>query len=199
MVFQARSRSERDVKGFLKTGLAAEHHRVGQLLADIFQEMLQLDWQRAATRRAESPLPPIAIPIAGIPLIERLRFKSLDSETAAELDLSHTNAEAAALGTDFWADFDGLDRDVVIAETLALLKEQQRQLSLAELALALPPTHDLETITLWITMAREAGIDIITDESENVVITDEDAQQWRFTLPLTKLDEPSVSAIDWDI
>jgi len=43
VVFQARARSERDVKGFLKTGLAAEHHRVGQLLGEIFQEMLQLD------------------------------------------------------------------------------------------------------------------------------------------------------------
>jgi len=199
VVFQARARSERDVKGFLKTGLAAEHHRVGQLLGDIFQEMLQLDWQRAATRRTASPLPPVAIPIAGIPLIERLRYKSLDSETAAELDLSQANADAAVMDTDFWADFDGLDRDAVIAETLALLIKQNRPLSLAELATALPPTHDLETFALWITMAREGGIDIITNHNETVDITDEDARQWRFTLPLTKLDEPSVAAIEWDI
>lgn len=199
VVFQARSRSERDVKGFLKTGLAAEHHRVGQLLAEIFQEMLQLDWQRSATRRTASPLPPVAIPIAGIPLIERLRFKSLDSETAAELDLSQANAESAALDTDFWADFDGLDRDAIIATTIALLKEQGRPLSLAELAAALPPTHDLETFALWITMAREAGIDIIANESETVDITEDDARQWRFTLPSTKLDEPSIAAIEWDI
>jgi len=199
VVFQARSRSERDVKGFLKTGLAAEHHRVGQLLGEIFQEMLQLDWQRAAVRRMASPLPPVAIPIAGIPLIERLRFKSLDSETAAELDLSKANADAAALDANFWEDFDGLDREAIILETLSLLKAQQRPMSLGELAAALPPTHDLETFALWITMAREAGIDIITGENEKIDIVDEDARRWRFTLPLTKLDEPSVAAIEWDI
>lgn len=199
VVFQARSRSERDVKGFLKTGLAAEHHRVGQLLAEIFQEMLQLDWHRAATRKTASPLPPVAIPLAGMPLIERLRYKSLDSATAAELDLSHANAKGSALDTDFWTDFDGLDREAVISATLALLKEQRRPLSLADLAAALPPTHDLETFALWITMAREAGIAVIDGENEKVVLTDKDARQWLYTLPLTKLDEPSVSAIEWDI
>lgn len=199
VVFQARARSERDVKGFLKTGLAAEHHRVGQLLGEIFQEMLQLDWQRAATRRAASPLPPVAIPIAGIPLIERLRYKSLDSDAAAELNLSQANAESAALDTDFWADFDGLDREAVIAETLALLKQQKRALSIAELAAALPPTHDLENFALWITMAREAGIEIVMHETETVDITDKDARQWRFKLPLTRLDESAVADIDWEI
>jgi hypothetical protein len=39
-VIQARARSERDVKGFLKTGLAAEHHRVGALLNEIFEQAL---------------------------------------------------------------------------------------------------------------------------------------------------------------
>lgn len=199
VVFQARARSERDVKGFLKTGLAAEHHRVGQLLAEIFQEMLQLDWQRAAVRRSASPLPPVAIPIAGIPLIERLRYKSLDEETARELDLSQRNAEAAALDADFWRDFDGLDRAAVIAETLAVLKAQGRPLSIAELSSALQPTHDLETFALWITMARESGIEIVTNQRETIDIIDKDARQWRFTLPLTRLDEPSVAAIEWDI
>jgi len=199
VVFQARARSERDVKGFLKTGLAAEHHRVGHLLGEIFQEMLQLDWQRAATRRTPSPLPPIAIPVAGIPLIERLRYKSLDSETAAELDLSQANAEAASLDADFWADFDGLDREALIKETLSLLKERGEPLSIAQIAIALPPTHDLEAIALWITMAREAGIDIVETEHETIDITDKDARQWRFSLPVTKLDEPLFANIEWEI
>lgn len=199
IVFQARARSERDVKGFLKTGLAAEHHRVGQLLGEVFQEMLQLDWQRTATRRIASPLPPIAIPIAGIPLIERLRYKSLDSDAGDELNLSQENEEAAVLDPDFWTDFDGLDRTAVIEETLALLKAQNRALSIAELSSALPPSHDLETFALWITMAREAGVDIVTKATETVDITDIDARKWRFTLPLTKLDESSVANIEWEI
>jgi len=199
VVFQARSRSERDVKGFLKTGLAAEHHRVGQLLNEIFQEMLLLDWQHAATRKADSPLPPVAISIAGIPVIERLRYKSLDSDAAAELDLDQANREAIDLDTEFWADFDGLDREAVISETIAFLKREARSLSIAELAERLPPTHDLETFALWITMAREAGIDIVTTEHESVDVRDENSHTWRFTLPLTTLDESSVADIEWEI
>lgn len=44
-VIEARARSERDVKGFLKTGLAAEHHRVGMLLNEIFRTALEVDWR----------------------------------------------------------------------------------------------------------------------------------------------------------
>lgn len=199
VVFQARARSERDVKGFLKTGLAAEHHRVGQLLGEIFQEMLQLDWQSASTRRTPSPLPPVAIALAGIPLVERLRFKSLDNDSGDELNLSHSDAQAAALDNDFWEDFEGLDREAVIRETLAMLKEQGKALSIAQLASLLPPTHDLETFALWITMAREANIDILTNDTETVELTDKDARQWRFTLPITQLDEPSVTNMEWEI
>src|SRR6185437_9814385 len=59
-VIQARARSERDVKGFLKTGLAAEHHRVGALLNDIFQQALDMDWGSQSLRKA-GPFPPVAI------------------------------------------------------------------------------------------------------------------------------------------
>jgi hypothetical protein len=60
-VIQARARSERDVKGFLKTGLAAEHHRVGALLNEIFEQALDMDWGSQALRRQPGPLPPIAL------------------------------------------------------------------------------------------------------------------------------------------
>jgi len=199
IVFQARARSERDVKGFLKTGLAAEHHRVGQLLAEVFKEMLELDWQKVATRRAGSPFPPMAIPIAGIPMIERLRYKSLDEETFGELDLAQTDRKTMALDDDFWADFDGLDREAIIADTLALLKENGRSLSIADLAASLPPTHDLETLSLWIAMAREAGVVIDSQATEHIDISDPDQRQWRFTVPQAPLDWPTVATVDWDI
>jgi hypothetical protein len=54
-VIQARARIERDVKGFLKTGLAAEHHRVGLLLNEILREALNIDWASAAVRRKGGP------------------------------------------------------------------------------------------------------------------------------------------------
>lgn len=58
-IIRARARSERDVKGFLKTGLAVEHHRVGQLLNEILEVALGMDWGRAALRRQPGPLPPV--------------------------------------------------------------------------------------------------------------------------------------------
>ena len=48
-------------------------------------------------------------------------------------------------------------------------------------------------------MAREAGIEIVMHETETVDITDKDARQWRFKLPLTRLDESAVADIDWEI
>ncbi|MBN0509900.1 DUF3375 family protein, partial [Pseudomonas aeruginosa] len=68
-VLQARARSERDVRGFMKTGLAAEHHRVGQLLNDLFNLALRVDWQRQSERRKPACLPPVGVAITGIPAI----------------------------------------------------------------------------------------------------------------------------------
>ncbi len=56
-VIRARERSERDVKGFLTTGLASEHHRVGRLLNDLLPRRRSIDWSSRAVRRAPSPLP----------------------------------------------------------------------------------------------------------------------------------------------
>ena len=47
-------RSEREVSQFMKTGQAAENQRVGQLLNDVLEQALRIDWQRrpcAKTRR----------------------------------------------------------------------------------------------------------------------------------------------------
>ena len=84
VVQQVRARSEREVSQFMKTGQAAENQRVGQLLNDILQQALEVDWQRQAVRRQPAPLPPIGISLAGLPLIERLRVKSLEqAQTSA--------------------------------------------------------------------------------------------------------------------
>jgi len=57
-VLKARARSEKDVRGFLKTGLAAEHHRVGQLLNEVFAQAVNLDWSSQKLRRSPAPIPP---------------------------------------------------------------------------------------------------------------------------------------------
>lgn len=198
-VFQARSRSERDVKGFLKTGLAAEHHRVGNLLSEILNVALGLNWQRQAVRRTATPLPPIAVAVNGLPLVERVRFKSIDDDARDELDLATGATDLEQMGEEFWAAFDGLDRQVVIEETLATLEQAGRPMSIAELAHALPPAHDLETLALWLEMARQAGIAIDDEQSEAFELVDAEQQRWRYRVPYAGLSHEPLRAIDWEL
>lgn len=198
-VLQARARSERDVRGFMKTGLAAEHHRVGQLLNDLFNLALRVDWQRQSERRKPACLPPVGVAITGVPAIERLRFKTLDDDDTGELDLSLKPAGLEQIDDDFWDAFDGLDREALIQDTLAVLAEQGRPVSLGELASLLPPAHDLETFALWLAMAREAGIEVLKEERQLVELVDEDEQRWRFNLPYVGLDHEALKDIDWEL
>lgn len=197
-VLQARARSERDVKGFLKTGLAAEHHRVGQLLNEIMQVALELDWQRQATRREVSPLPPVGVSLGTVPVPERLRFKALENLGKDELDLTTQAADLSALDDEFWQALDGLDREAILQQTLQLLVEQGRPLTLAELATHLPPVHDLETFALWLGMACEAGIEIDTQQYQQLELTDEAQQRWLFSLPYLAMSAADLKDIDWE-
>jgi hypothetical protein len=198
-VLQARARSERDVKGFLKTGLAAEHHRVGAMLNEIFATALNLDWTKQRNKRADSPLPPIAIALGALPLAERLRFKQLDTDAAQQLDLTAQAGDLSSIDDDFWQAFNGLDREAVIAETLAVLAKIGTALTLAELAEQLPPTHDLETFSLWLGMAQEAGVNIYTDTTQAIEVRDSDQRQWLFSVPTLALSTADLDGIDWDI
>ncbi|WEL53636.1 DUF3375 domain-containing protein [Pseudomonas kermanshahensis] len=198
-VLQARARSERDVRGFMKTGLAAEHHRVGHLLNDFFTLALNIDWQRQSERRQPVSLPPVGLAITGVPAIERLRFKDMDSDVNAEPDMRHKPAGLEQIDDDFWDSFDGLDREALIQSTLTLLAEQARPITIAELASLLPPTHDLETFALWLAMAREAGIEVLTQERQTVELIDEDSLRWRFNLPYVELDPGALKDIDWEL
>ncbi|CDG16276.1 DUF3375 domain-containing protein [Xenorhabdus doucetiae] len=197
-VLQARARSERDVRGFMKTGLAAEHHRVGHLLNEFFNLALNLDWQRQAVRKKEVPLPAVGVAVGGLPIIERLRFKEVDDEAEQTLDLSHHAADLAQIGDDFWDAFNGLDREALLRQTLQVLAKENRPVSLAELAILLPPVHDLETFAFWIGMAKEAGIDVRDDQREYVELRDDEDHLWRFDLPTTGLESKALKDIDWE-
>ncbi|TCV78178.1 uncharacterized protein DUF3375 [Methylomonas methanica] len=198
-VFQARARSERDVKGFLKNGLAAEHHRVGNLLSEIMNVALNLDWHRQAVRRKPTPLPPVGLPVSGLPLVERLRFKSLDDDVSVDLNLTTDSADLGQIDDDFWAALDGLDREALIKDTLAILAAEDRPLSIAELTRFLPPIHDLETFALWLGMAREAGIPVVQDKPEEIELIDDEQRRWLFRLPYASLDSKALDSIDWEL
>jgi hypothetical protein len=196
-VIQARARSERDVKGFLKTGLAAEHHRVGLALNEIFQAALEVDWGSQAVRRKPSPLPPIAIPLAGLPVIERLLFKTLEADEKRALELERVGTDLDDIDEDFWLAFHGLDRQALVDQTVQLLQRTSEPLTIADLARHMPPTHDLECISLWLSLARE--VDVPFDGTrERLDITGNDGAALRFDVPKVALTAGAVQGLDWE-
>lgn len=197
-VIQARARIERDVKGFIKSGLAAEHHRVGHLLTELFQHATEMEWERNSLRSRPSPLPPIAISLSGLPVVERIRFKSLaqGADPTLELDQQHTNLHD--IEDDFWQSLDGLDREALLRETLSALEKSPSPLRLSELARILPPTHDLEALSMWLSMARQADLPI-SETQEEFDITDNDNATIRFRVPLVQMNTDAFKNIDWEL
>lgn len=197
-VIRTRSRSERDVRSFLRTGLAAEHHRVGQLLNEFFQCAQAVDWSSMAARRQPSTLPPLAVAFSGtLPLVERLRFKSLDQQVLRELNLQRMAGDIEQIDEDFWSSLDSLDRELLVRDTVAAIRMGDRAVSLAELAMQLPPTHDLESLAVWLGMAREAGCEF-GEEREVLGLTTRDEQALIFHVPLLSLHPAAFLDFEWE-
>ena len=183
-VIRARSQGEKDVRGFLKTGIAVEHHRVGQVLNEIFNTALKVDWESASTRRSPVSLPPIGITSGYLPLIERLSFYHDTGDSGQiHFDLQGKAVNLGDIEDDFWESFDSFDEEKTIKETLALLAKTKSPMSISDLVKYLSPTtHDLETISLWVWMAREASIPI-SSEREEFEIIDEENRKTLFRVP----------------
>ena len=196
VVQAVRARSEREVSQFMKTGQAAENQRVGQLLNDILQQALQVDWQRQAVRRQDAPLPPLGVALAGLPLIERLRAKSLEGGTDAALLLTTQYADLDQVEDEFWQAFEGLDREALLAQTLRTLEDSGQPMTLAALAQALPPgAHDLETLTLWLALARASEASFEAGQQEDITTHNAEGA-WRFTVPRVALQAGALRIVN---
>ncbi|MGH8200833.1 MAG: DUF3375 family protein, partial [Steroidobacteraceae bacterium] len=183
--------------GFLKTGLAAEHHRVGALLNDIFQQSLDMDWGSQSLRRKAGPLPPVAIANGALPVIARLLFKSLDQDGQRDLELQRQSVSLDEVEEDFWSAFDGLDRHALLQQTLELLHKTGAPLGIGGLARHLPPTHDLETIALWLSLAREVDVPV-GGERETVDVLVKEGARLRFHVPKIELTATAVAGLEWE-
>ena len=198
VVQEVRARSEREVSQFMKTGQAAENLRVGQLLNEVLDQALRVDWQRQQVRRTPSPLPPLGVAPGSVPLVERLRIKSLEGGEQAALLLTTEYTDLGQMEGDFWQSFEGLDREALLQTTLQVLAQHGQPMTLAELAAALPPgAHDLETLALWLAMAREAGVAL--QDGEEQIDAQDGAQSWRFTVPRVALDGTQLAQMDWEL
>ena len=57
---------------------------------------------------------------------------------------------------------------------------------------------DLETVALWLAMAREAEV-TISEDREAVDITDSNGQKLRFQVPKLALTRDDAHSIDWEL
>ena len=193
-VMRARARSEKDVRGFIKTGLAGEHHRVGKLLESIFETVLQIDWRSQKLRRSPAPLHPIAPAQGQIPAPERLSYKSPETEEAVALNLEAQGGALEALTESYLENARELDRGALFDATLKWLQGQDRPQTVASLAEAMPPEFDLETLAFWLNIARESGAAF--EIARAVVDLSDEAAVTRFYFPRVELAAHAVAGID---
>jgi hypothetical protein len=193
-VIQARARSERDVRGFLKSGLVDEQVRVGAILQELLRVATGVDWKSQKIRRSPSPLPPVAVTVNNLQLVERLLVKQTDAEVQTDLELMLHEANPAEMGDEFWQAYYALNRAQLFESTIAYLRESGKPLTIGGLTHALPPTHDLETLAYWLAMAREAGIKI-DDTLESVDISNEADGDTRFYVPAVEIGFDQVQSL----
>jgi len=195
-VIDARARGEQDVKSYVKTGLASENFSIGVLINELTEKAIEMDWTTSKSRRAPANLLPVAIPVSNLPLIQRLLPKKLEQSSGEELDLTEQSVEALDLDDNFWSAYQSLDKEALFQQTLEQLNHSPEGMSLAELKDLCVGEHDLETITYWLSLARETNAEF-TDEREAFVIETEDAPV-RFDVPKVRLLADQLTAIDRD-
>lgn len=193
-VIQARARSERDVRGFLKSGLADEQIRVGALLQDIFSAATSVDWTSQKIRRSPSPITPVGVSCPNLPLAERLLIKQVGNDADPDLDFTVDAADPATMDDEFWQAWQALDRAQLFENTMAELEKSEGPFTIGELATALPPDHDLETLSYWLTMARQANV-VGEGQRETIDLFD-GTDHWRFDTPLAQLDRVVVADLE---
>lgn len=196
-VVRARARSERDVRNYLRSGLGLEHQRVTQLLDAILERALDISWDRQSVRRSPVPLPPIGPPLA-IMVPERLRLNDVESDDATELSFLPQPARLSDIDDELWLALQGLDRQAWAEQTVEVLRQGGRPMTMAELAEALPPTHDLETVTVWIEMASQ--IDAAVDDStERFAVRANDGPDLLFSVPRITFEPDVALGVTWEL
>jgi hypothetical protein len=132
-----------------------------------------------------------------VPVIERLRVKEvLDTDDLA-LDLSEQYTNLDDFEGDFWSSFNSLDRSALLADTCDYVSTQDRALSVSDLAKHFEPQHDLESITLWLSLAREAECPI-PKKTDSFELRPDAHTRIRYTVPRVSLSKDTLATINWE-
>jgi len=133
----------------------------------VLEQALRIDWQRQAVRRQSAPLPPLGVALGSVPLVERLRIKSLDGGEQAELLLATQYTDLGQMDSEFWQAFEGLDRDALVQRTLQTLADRGQPMTLAELAACVGQEV---AVTDWFTVTQQ-HIDQFAAATGDVIVT----------------------------
>ncbi len=186
-VMDARARSESDVRSFMQTGLAAEHHRVGQLVQRVLRAALAVDWSRQALRRTPANVLPVALAFAQgnhqIKPLDRLVYSAATDAPPLALCFDEQPARLDEMDDAFWAAFDTLDEAALLARTSAVLADHPDGLHWPDLVRVLPPEHDLQTLAVWLDAALHGDADAHAAPRVQVPVTLADGEQWQFDMP----------------
>ena len=193
-VIDARIRGERDVKSFVKTGLASENFRIGSLINDLMDEASSINWDSQKVAGQGADLPPVGIAVTNLPLIQRFLVKGQKTESDEELNLEEQTADDILLDDGFWASYRSLDRSALFQKTLKLLKKHKGEVPISELAGLCETEHDLETVSYWLSLAREAKVEF-SGERETFQITHEETVT-EFDIPKVALSSQILSEIN---
>lgn len=167
------------------------------MLNALLAQAAAIDWSRQALRRTPGPLPPAGFPNGSLPVVERLRFKDLEEGIRPILELIEQTTDLDEMDDDFWSAFDALNQRALVEQTRRLLADEGRAMTIAEIARRLAPSHDLEALALWLTIALEAELPIA--DEEELELCDRQGKWTRFTLPRVALDAESVVGIELDL
>jgi hypothetical protein len=84
---------------------------------------------------------------------------------------------------------------IFLSPRLPISERQGKPLTIGELANALPPTRDLETLVYWLAMARQAGIELGQVDEAIDLFSAHDG--WtRFFVPAVQIASESVANLD---
>ncbi len=196
-VIQARTRSDRDVKGFIRSGAAVEHFTIGRLLQQLSEAALELDWSSQKLRRTPVPLPVVGANLNNVPTPARLRITMLDDESDSGLDLTNVIADLDQIDEAFWDSFDSLDRQGLYEQALQLLSDHGEPLTIGQIAARIVTSHDLESVTYLINLAREANVRAEVSEPESFDLAI-DGVTLRYSVPALSLDDQSLRHVNWE-
>ncbi|MCA9227218.1 MAG: DUF3375 family protein, partial [Planctomycetales bacterium] len=132
--------------------------------------------------------------LSNLQVPERLLCKQVTGDESNELDLRTNQANPGQMDDEFWQAYRTLDREQLFEDTAQLLSRMGRPLSIGELAELLPPSHDLETLSFWLAMAREAGVELRNQEQIVDLVGDDGVT--RYFVPLASVRAEDIADLE---